>query len=336
MPTREELRMDPACEARRGIADRIGCRECGEFFPVLSGKNGHLSAEHHLTSDEYSARYVGARLVSFDYYAHSHRGYEAQKLMAKLAEDYATPEVRAECEKDPQYEEKRELEFRICRACGRKSSRVLDRHLAKVHGWTLEQYREKYPGAPVSTPGARRNQMNWLRANPDVMKARNARSHASRQRKLEQIPTLEQLIIEKKEQADTAEQRAHGLRAKKEALEAELASKGDELASVKTQLAALDESHVRAGKAVEDAIPRFELLLSSPELQRDCRILGSYWQHPDFTLEEMDAAREAHSKRTPRKTWAIRAARSFVGTAMQLNAVTVRQYHYRYLKSLQR
>ena len=112
MPTLEELRSDPACEARRGIADRIGCRECGEFFPVLSGKNGHLSAEHHLTSDEYSARYVGARLVSFDYYAYSHRGYEAQKLMAKLAEDYATPEVRAECEKDPQYEEKRELEFK--------------------------------------------------------------------------------------------------------------------------------------------------------------------------------------------------------------------------------
>ena len=90
------------------------------------------------------------------------------------------------------------------------------------------------------------------------------------------------------------------------------------------------------GKAVEDAIPRFELLASSPELQRDRRILRTYWQHPDFTLEEMDAAREAHEKRVPRKTWAITAARSFVGTAMQLNPKTVRQYHYRYLKNLQR
>ena len=67
------------------------------------------------------------------------------------------------------------------------------------------------------------------------MKARNKKSHDNRQDRLDRVSTLEQQIIEKKEQADTAEQRARDLRVKKEALEAELAS-------VKTELAATDET----------------------------------------------------------------------------------------------
>jgi hypothetical protein len=121
--------------------------------------------------------------------------------MADLVEDYATPDVRAECEKDTKYEKNHKLEFVICRACGRKFFRPIARHLDEVHTWTLEQYHERYPGAPAQTPSGRRRQMEWLRLHPKVAKARNARSHASRQRKLEQVPTLKQQIIETEKQA---------------------------------------------------------------------------------------------------------------------------------------
>jgi hypothetical protein len=157
-PTIEELRLDVALEARRGIADLVGCRVCGDFVktPLGQKKTGHLAVHHpEMTVHEYKAAYPCARLCSFVYIANANaksgRGSTGvQELMANFAAKCANGKELTECRLDMKWEENHAIkDFVVCRRCGFKAPQLRGGtgHLG-LHGWTVEDYLREYPGAP--------------------------------------------------------------------------------------------------------------------------------------------------------------------------------------------
>ena len=58
----DACRLDPAWEARQGMANCIVCRECGaKLLSPLGGHRGHLWRLHQMTVRAYRAAYPGAR-----------------------------------------------------------------------------------------------------------------------------------------------------------------------------------------------------------------------------------------------------------------------------------
>ncbi|HTT20503.1 MAG TPA: hypothetical protein VMG82_16255 [Candidatus Sulfotelmatobacter sp.] len=265
-----------------------------------------------MTVDEYKACYVGARLVSFNYYAHTHVGYNAVAVMAKHAEDYAAPEERANA-KDPEYEESLNLEYRICRACGRKSTRQLDRHLKTLHGWTLEQYREVYLDAPVFTPSSRRRQMNWLRSHPDVAKARNARSAANTKRKLEMFPTLTAQIAE-------AERIAIDMRGQLAIRQQALADQESAIKRLQLQLAASQPTRVQVRNEYPAVLARMQEIFWHSEQ----KLFDDRWT--EFERAHILCARRAVLDRVWKKNRAKAAARMYLADSFNLTLRTIEDY----------
>ena len=61
----EACRLDPAWEARQGMANCVVCRECGaKLRSPLGGREGHLWRLHEMTLRAYRAAYPGARARS--------------------------------------------------------------------------------------------------------------------------------------------------------------------------------------------------------------------------------------------------------------------------------
>src|SRR5262249_12532756 len=87
----EACRLDPAWEARRGIANRVVCKICGVLVCVLGSKNGHLRLVHHISVSDYLASYPGARLQSFER-SYVPSIYDTQGKMARFASGHVTPE----------------------------------------------------------------------------------------------------------------------------------------------------------------------------------------------------------------------------------------------------
>jgi hypothetical protein len=161
----KEARLDPAWEARRGTADRIVCRECGEWKSVLEapGEHSHLR-KHHMTGDEYRTRWPGARLINFGVSARlaarQGRSKTIRDLMDDFAASYLMPSLHKQCRRDPNWEEKNGIEdIVVCRLCGRKSRTDLFAHLKKIHGCNYVTYHEQFPKAPTM-PVCRRAKKN--------------------------------------------------------------------------------------------------------------------------------------------------------------------------------
>ena len=158
----EEARLDAAWEARHGLANRVVCRECGQFMAGINanGEHSHLRT-HHMTADEYASKYPGARFTSFAIAARQGvrqgRAGNVQKLMERFAAQYLTAKELMECRTDPAWEERRGFDFVACRKCGLKSKTHLYLHVHR-HGYSrVKEYRAEYPKAPRVSFARRRD-----------------------------------------------------------------------------------------------------------------------------------------------------------------------------------
>ena len=131
--------------------------------------------------------------------------------------------------------------------------------------------------------------------------------------------------------ADERQQEIRDLRAKIEASERETTAMIAELAD--KMAAAKEGQENKIGALVDDAIPRFERLFSTPEIKQNPRLLRDNWRHPDFTWDEIRAAREAYMGRAAQAKWPTLAARWFVALSEKYDIATVRKYHNRYLSA---
>jgi hypothetical protein len=158
----KEARLDPAWEARSGIAhwivpsDRVVCRECGELKSELNANSAHSHLRgHKMTAREYKSKYPSTRLTSFARSAdqNSRQGGKktVQDLMDEFAAMYLTPQGLKACRRDPEHEKKHGIkEFVACRLCGLKSRTDLWAHLQKRHdGCSFAGYHARFPKAPV-------------------------------------------------------------------------------------------------------------------------------------------------------------------------------------------
>jgi predicted transcriptional regulator len=164
-PTLEELRLDYAWEARRGIGEFIACRHCGMFRKTPLWQR-HL-AEHKLTVAAYKALYPGVRLISFAYIADRNaatgRGStDVKELMAKCADAYFGPKEILEGRADPKWEERKGFDLKMCRSCGRKVGRLAP-HLAQVHKQTTDEYLIQWPNAPLMSDTERAAAQEYAR-----------------------------------------------------------------------------------------------------------------------------------------------------------------------------
>jgi hypothetical protein len=158
----EEARLDAAWEARHGLANRVICRECGQFMQGMNanGEHSHLR-KHHMTADEYASKYPGARFCSIAraaaLAAKQGREGDIQKFMEALAAQYLTAKELLECRTDPAWEERRGFDFVACRKCGFKSKTDLYLHVHR-HGYSrIKEYRAEYPKAPRVSFARRRD-----------------------------------------------------------------------------------------------------------------------------------------------------------------------------------
>jgi hypothetical protein len=71
-----------------------------------------------------------------------------------------------------------------------------------------------------------------------------------------------------------------------------------------------------------------------PEIKQNPKLLLADWRHPDFTWDEIRAAREAYMGRAAKAKWPTLAARWFVTLTTDYDIATVRNYHNRYLRAL--
>ncbi len=188
----KEARLDPAWEARPGIAhcivpsDRVVCRECGELKSELSanGAHSHLRG-HKMTAREYKSKYPGARLTSFARSAdqNSRQGGKktVQDLIDEFAAMYLTPQELKACRRNHEYEEKHGIkEFVACRLCGLKSRTDLWAHLQKRHdGCSFAGYHAQFPKTPV-IPLCRKAEKN----EAQKLRGRELRRDATRGRQV--------------------------------------------------------------------------------------------------------------------------------------------------------
>jgi hypothetical protein len=338
-PTLEELRLDVAWEARRGITDRIACRVCGAFVTVpLGGPSGHLQT-HKMSSREYLKSFPAARLQTFNLAVHG-KSYGAAESMANFAAMYVTGKELIEARSDVEWEIRQGLDASVCRGCGVKS-KYLCTHV-KQHGWNLPTYRALFPAAPYESPSgikARKASMakynrtergkklaikrvtRWNNADPARFKKMRAVGRQRKREKLARLPDLERAI---KENAIATAAKEKQLQEMARAL-AESRQEGERL-----RLESLGEEE-KIGAAVEDTIPRFEKLFALPEINQNPKRLKDDWKHSDFTWDEMRAARVASESRKPKQQWPTTAARWFISLTTDRDIATVRSYHNRYL-----
>ena len=297
LPTPEELRLDVAWEARRGIANFIGCRECGDFLktPLSQAKGGHIAVKHpHLSVEKYQELYPFARLMSLSQSAQSH-GNSVEEFVKNFADAYFTPAEIAEGRLDGGWEVRNGISPAMCRLCGRKirSHQGLLPHLRHQHPHTsLQEYLTRWPGVPRGGNAAR------IRNNDLRNQARNRRI------------------------AD-AKLKVRGLEQQLESAKAEVRRLKDQEQGQESKI----------GILVNDAIPQFERLFSTAEIKHNPRLLLDNWRHPDFTWDEIRAAREAYMGRSAKAKWPTLAARWFVALSENYDIATVRKYHNRYLSA---
>jgi predicted transcriptional regulator len=190
----EELRLDVAWEARHGIADRIGCRECAKFVRRLGGKDGHLWLVHQMTSPEYRAIYPGARLFSFADIASNHNR-NVMELMANFAADYFLPKEIIEGRTDMEWERSHNIADAVmCRECGRRVRAELSVHLKLKHKMGLAEYRSNWPAAPTRSDVRRKQGVNWWANHPEEARGKNKRNN---DRKRIELHSLRALAAEK-------------------------------------------------------------------------------------------------------------------------------------------
>jgi hypothetical protein len=152
----KEARLDPAWEARHGIADRVICRECGGLKSQIDawGEHSHLR-KHRITARDYKRKYPGARLTNFrvaaGQAARQGRSKTLEELMDEFASMYATPEDLKKCRRDPRgWEEKHGInDVVIGRMCGLKSRSDLWAHLRKAHDLSYVSYHAQFCKAPT-------------------------------------------------------------------------------------------------------------------------------------------------------------------------------------------
>jgi hypothetical protein len=214
----EEARLDAAWEARRGLANRVVCRECSQFMAGINvnGEHSHLR-KHHITADEYASKYPGARFTSFAITARQGvrqgRAGNVQKLMERFAAQYLTAKELMECRTDPAWEERRGFDFVACRKCGFKSKTDLYLHIHRRGYSRVKEYRAEYPKAPPVS-----DRKSRLRANYTKRMYANKKAHLA---ELERIAAKREKLVE-------AECRVTKLReelAKQEALVQQLRAK---------------------------------------------------------------------------------------------------------------
>jgi hypothetical protein len=82
----------------------------------------------------------------------------------------------------------------------------------------------------------------------------------------------------------------------------------------------------RVFHAVNAAVPRMGVLFSLPDIKVKPRLLIGNYSHPDFSSDEIAAAREAVISRKPAKQWPMVAARWLVALTLKYDIGTVRRY----------
>jgi len=150
---RDDFLLDRAWEARPGrrIRDKVGCRLCFQQVSRLLGKTAHFSTRHEgMTGGEYARLMPGHRHDCFQHSADSN-GLEVEKLMDDWCTLWATANEIRNWRRGPKLAQGGE--YVGCLECGRKlfSGAEIQRHLRKIHNWSLEQYRERYPSAPTGS-----------------------------------------------------------------------------------------------------------------------------------------------------------------------------------------
>lgn len=185
----EDCRLDPAWEARQGVANRLVCRNCGEWQADI---HQHLRKEKMLPN-EYRRKWPGARLknfkVSADSAASLGRPKTAQQYMEAFAAKYLTAAELRECRLHPDWEDKHGLDCIVCRKCGLKLTGVLSRHLKDMHeNCSLASYDEDFPKARTMPPRLRshRNEAERKRRRDLRKDATQVKPLRARVRELEQ------------------------------------------------------------------------------------------------------------------------------------------------------
>jgi hypothetical protein len=146
-------RKDPLWEARHGVVDRVVCRKCGAMLKIsLGSKPGHRWDQHHLSLQDYKAKYPKARRFSYQYIADL-CGRTAQELMTRDLTASVSAVELAECRKDPAWEARRGLTDRVvCRKCGvmvKSPMGVKIGHLWAKHKTDRYGYWAEFPSAPL-------------------------------------------------------------------------------------------------------------------------------------------------------------------------------------------
>lgn len=179
---REDCLLDRAWEARpeRRIKNKVACRLSGCFRQVsrLTGKYAHFSTSHEgMTGDEYTRLMPGHRHDCFQHTADTN-GLEVEKLMDDWCTEWATADEIRHWRRDPKLAQAKE--YVGCLECGRKlfGMAEIQKHLGKVHNWTLEQYRERYPGAPTGSLDRRSMQAKKTNKRYHKLKADAERGRA--------------------------------------------------------------------------------------------------------------------------------------------------------------
>jgi hypothetical protein len=148
----EEIRKDPAWEARNRLYDRVVCRICGA--KISKYLRPHIVNVHRMTTAQYAREFRGAMLHTLiDTYAASpaiRSKYQTVEQYAhSRAAHFLEPAKLVECRNNPTYEIDHEMVGIICRECGFILRwRVVNKHL-KAHGLNTITYRAKYG---VKTP----------------------------------------------------------------------------------------------------------------------------------------------------------------------------------------
>ena len=148
---RQACYQDPAYEARNRISDRIVCRECFQLLKdgsmqARAGNGGHLCALHDkMKLKQYRLRNPGAPIFTCERIA-KQEGRDVAEVIARQADEYATPAELAAAQKDRHWEEINWLDYVICRVdrCGFKSFARLDKHLHNAHAISTKKYRHEW------------------------------------------------------------------------------------------------------------------------------------------------------------------------------------------------
>lgn len=226
---REDCILDRAWEARpeRRIKNKVACRLCFRVVGRLTGKTAHLAVHHKgMTGDEYARLMPGHRHDCFQHTADTN-GLEVEMSMDDWCRDWATADEIRNWRTDPNLAQAQE--YVGCLECGRKVFRQtqIQTHLKAKHGWTLEQYHKRYPGAPTGSLELRRKQKDKTKE----------RYHKKKQALAEK----EQQVLDLRAQVEAAKQAQQRVKPK--------GKRGPKQQPIK------DQQWYIIGKLIEDRIP---------------------------------------------------------------------------------